>query len=238
MEMDRKLLFMKEKYQKAFQEYGHSSRSLLVGTDRQYMRFYELLKRFEINSNSSILDVGCGFGDLQKFCVNYYKVSPKYTGIDYCSEFVEAVNCEQRENCTFIVGDFLTVSDLPSHNFCVASGIFNVFNDECSGDVDDEFLRSIVSKMFSLCTVGISFNFVTDKVDFKKKGITYHSPARVLDFCYSMSRNIVLDNTCMPFEATITVFKDDSFNETRVLNSFIRAHAPSVENGLLSGEFE
>lgn len=239
MEMDKKLEFVNEKFRDAFQKYGYSPKSLLWKTDRQYIRFYELLKHFEITPTSSILDVGCGFGDLHKFCAEHLGVSPKYTGIDYCSDFIETVSREQREKCTFVEGNFLTATGLPSHDFCVTSGIFNGFNyDDYSGDTDDEFFRGIVEKMFSLCTVGISFNFVIDKVDFKKKGMTYYSPARVLDFCYTLSRNIVFDNTCMPFEATVTVFKDDSFNETRVLNSFMRAHEPSVENGLLSGEFD
>ncbi len=239
MEMDKKLDFVNEKFRTAFRQYGYSPKSLLWKTDRQYIRFYELLKRFEVTSDSSILDVGCGFGDLYKFCTKYFDVTPKYTGIDYCSEFIKTVRNKQTERCVFKEGDFLTTDDLSSHDFCVTSGIFNGFNcDDYGGDENYEFLRGIVTKMFTLCNVGISFNFVTDKVDFKKKGVTYYSPARILDFCYSMSRNIVFDNSCMPFEATVTIFKDDSFNERRVLNSFIRAHAPSVQNGLLSGELE
>lgn len=239
MDIDQELALVNEKYLNAFRQYGRSSRSLLVGTDRQNMRYYELLKHFRITSDSTILDVGCGFADLHKFCVNCFGVKPQYTGIDYCSEFIKTMRNEQPQKCIFVEGNFLTVSDLSAHDFCVASGIFNVFNyDNYSGDTDDKFLRSVVGKMFALCKVGVSFNFITDKVDFKKKGITYYSPARILDFCYSMSCNVIYDNSCMPFEATVTIFKDDSFNETRVFNSFMRNHAPSVQNGLLSGEFQ
>ena len=239
MGMEQKLEFVNEKFLNAFHQFGHSPKSLLWKTDRQNMRFYELLKYFHIRDDSTILDVGCGFADLYKFCTKHLGVKPQYTGIDYCSEFIKTMRNEQPQKCIFVEGNFLTVSDLSAHDFCVASGIFNVFNyDNYSGDTDDKFLRSVVGKMFALCKVGVSFNFITDKVDFKKKGITYYSPARILDFCYSMSCNVIYDNTCMPFEATVTIFKDDSFNETRVFNSFMRNHAPSVQNGLLSGEFQ
>lgn len=224
MDLNKTVEIVNGKYLEAFHKYGYSPKSLLWGGElRQTIRFSELLKRFEITEETSILDVGCGFADLYKFCVQRLGVTPNYTGIDYCSEFIKTAESEKNEKCKLIEGNFLTVSNLDHFDYCVLSGIFNSFNDEGygGGDAENEFLRRVVAKMFSLCKIGISFNFVTDKVDYKKKNVTYYSPAQILDFCYTLSRNILFDNTCMPFEATVTVFKDDSFDENRVFNAFM-----------------
>lgn len=227
MDLNEGVRFVNEKYVKAFQEYGRSPKGVLWGGKyRQYIRFYELLKRFDLTADSTILDVGCGFADLFLFCREHLGVTPDYSGIDYCDEFIKTIAEEPVEKRNLMKGNFLTIENLPQYDFCVTSGIFNTFNySDYDGDKDGAFLHSVVSKMFALCRIGISFNFVTDKVDFRNKGVTYYSPAEVLDFCYTLSRKVVYDNTCMPFEATVTVFKDDSYNEERVFHSFVQAHA-------------
>lgn len=231
MDFKEKLQLDNEKYISAFRQYGRSPKSLLWGTDRRNIRYYELLKQFDLSSESTLLDVGCGFADLYTFCNKYFSVTLNYTGIDYCIEFIRSIKEGGVSNYKLIQGEFLSVHDLKNYDYCVSSGIFNISNNDNKQE-KYEFLYNIVKKMFDLCNIAIAFNFVTDKVEYKKPGVSYYSPTKVLDFCYTLSRNIVFDNSCMPFEATITIFKDDSFTEERIFNLFKRNHIKEFQQGI------
>lgn len=238
MDFKEKVQFDYEKYSSAFKQYGYSPKSLLWskgGTDRRFIRYYELLKHFNLSAGQTLLDVGCGFADLYQFCNDYFGIQLNYTGVDYCKEFIETAQQKYSNQCTFIQGDFLSDHDLKTYDYCVTSGIFNL-SDGHDDDVEGGFLYSVVKKMFVLCNTAISFNFVTNKVDYKNDGVSYYSPAKLLDFCYSLSRNIVFDNTCMPFEATVTVFKDDSFGKSRVFNSFERYHNQEFQGSIIASD--
>lgn len=238
MNFSEKVRCDSEKYRLAFEKYGESPKSLLWGAgkaDRRKIRYYELLKHFNLSNRQALLDVGCGFGDLYQFCKDYFNINLDYTGIDYCTEFVETAKRRYSDQCTLIQGDFLGAEDLGQYDYCVTSGIFNISNSN-DDNAESGYLYSVVRKMFESCSIAVSFNFVTDKVNYKNTGVSYYSPARILDFCYSLSRNIVFDNSCMPFEATVTVFKDDSFNKERVFKSFERNHPQELQNGIFTAD--
>lgn len=58
---------------------------------------------------------------------------------------------------------------------------------------------------------GITFDFLSDKVDYQYEHTFHSSPERILGYVYSKSRNVILRNDYMPFEFSVFIFKDDSF---------------------------
>lgn len=79
----------------------------------------------------------------------------------------------------------------------------------------------------------IVFDFQSDKVDFMgcDTGF-YFSPEKVLGIAYEFSRNVILDNSYMPFEFAVTIFKDDSFKkDTTVFNRFIAENSDWYDIG-------
>ena len=57
-----------------------------MGKGRQQLRFEALTKNIKTN-NSSLLDFGCGFGDLSQFLLEK-KLKVDYTGLDCMKEFI------------------------------------------------------------------------------------------------------------------------------------------------------
>lgn len=87
--------------------------------------------------------------------------------------------------------------------------------------------------LYDKCKQGVSFNFFTDKVQFKKEGTCYHSPAKLLDFAYSLSHNVYLDNGCMPFEATIAILKDNSRDQNgMIFDRYCDHHRDYFDQGI------
>ena len=69
------------RYKQRYKKYGMSIKSLASGNEKRRKIRYKILEQIGINDNSSVLDVGCGFGDFFQYLnINYKNI--KYHGID------------------------------------------------------------------------------------------------------------------------------------------------------------
>ncbi len=228
--MEQKL---KDYYEKNFLVHGEHENSLGWTKGKQFIRFYSLTKHFDLNQ-MELLDIGCGFADILKFFkVNDISLA-KYTGIDLMAEFIQIAKKNWPENkYNFVVGNYAHLPEMPC-DVVVASGIFG----HKMGDSDQEnyeYIESVFRKSLADARVGVSFDFISDKTDFKTSQTDFHaSPAKVLDIAYKFSRNVILDNSAMPFEFCITIFKDDSFKKERtVFEKFLIDHKNKLTEGKL-----
>ena len=69
------------RYKKRYEKFGFDPRSLGWDKGKQDLRFSVLTDFFDCRGKS-ILDIGCGFGDLNKFLFNQYQFEYEYVGID------------------------------------------------------------------------------------------------------------------------------------------------------------
>ena len=205
--MDEKKI--KDHYTDLFKEHGVSERSVQY-TDKysQYARFY-VLTQF-IQKKASIVDVGCGLGDLYSFLLSR-GFSGSYHGMDIVPEFIE--HCQDQFN-DHSKASFSLISnneDYPSKfDFFVLSG---VFNNRRSNNLD--FMFTTLIKMFDACKIGMSFNCMSSYVDFKDQNLFYCSPEEIFKFVKHelkghpiLVHNYVLKEKGFPHDYTITVFKE------------------------------
>ena len=76
------------KYRKLYTKFGYSPKSLGWDKGRQDIRFESLLSFFDCR-NKSILDIGCGFGDLNRILQKLYGSEYSYVGLDLVDEFIK-----------------------------------------------------------------------------------------------------------------------------------------------------
>lgn len=201
-----------DKYSQDFREYGYDPLAMAMKSDRRTIRYEELLKNFSFYRNRqekfSIFDAGCGFADVIEYldylgCDNY-----RYTGVDAVKEFVEyAGGVYRTPNVSFSYLNFFE-DDLGSFEFDYAISS-QTFNDPYSDENNNmRLIKDTVRKLYNKAVKGVSFNFVTDKVQFMKEGVAYHNPEEILEFAYGLSNCVFLDNGCMPYECTCTILKD------------------------------
>jgi SAM-dependent methyltransferase len=203
---DRNLLL--ERYGERFRDFGYSPKSLWWDKGKQGIRFRVLTSHYDFR-NKRVLDIGCGFGDLnntlRKRSANKYD----YYGLDLVQEFVEvARGLYGTPRVRFACGDFLSVAFEEEFDYAIASGIFNF---KLSGEDNYDVIDSAIRKALSVCRDGLAFDFLSDKVDFRHAHTFHSSPERVLSIGYKYSRNVLLRNDYMPFEFSLFVFKDASF---------------------------
>ncbi len=197
-------------YRSRYQKYGYSPKTLRWDKGKQDLRFSVLTSQYNVQGKK-ILDIGCGFGDL-----NAYLGAKGYDYI-YCGiDMVEDLLNEGKKiypGRKFLLGDFLEYEFQETFDYAIASGIFNMkFTDEDKlGNY--EFIEKSIAKALSLVKDGIAFDFLSDKVDYQYEHTFHSSPVKILDFAYQHSRNVMLRNDYMPFEFSLFVFKDDSFDK-------------------------
>jgi len=195
-------------HREKLRKHGFTPPALGWTKGKQDVRFSVLLDCFEIKGKT-ILDIGCGFGDFLK----YLPENTQYIGLDIVSEFIEEArtryaNCE---TARFYHSDFLDDDFKESADIAIASGSFNYRLDHTNSY---EYIERAMNKAFLLTREAIAFNFLSSKVDYELEHAFHCSPEKILTMAYNLSRNILLRNDYMPFEFTIVVFKDDSFEKS------------------------
>ncbi len=202
----------KIRYRERYKTYGKSVKTLGWDKGKQDIRLDILTSSYSFN-NKSVLDIGCGFGDLievlRKKASNF-----SYVGIDLVDELIlEAKKTYNKNSYTFYCDDFLNHNFEETFDYCIASGIFNhkLHQDNYS------FIKDIFTKAWDISVDGFAFDFLSDRVDYKHEHTFHSSPSVILDMAYSFSKNVILRNDYMPFEFSIFVFKDDSFKKSDTL---------------------
>jgi len=198
-----------EFYRSRYQRFGYSPKSLGWDKGKQDIRF-QILTSFFTCAGKRILDIGCGFGDLNTTLRHTCGDDYAYLGIDLVSEFImEAQKRYAATNMRFMAGNFLEFDFTERFDLIFASGIFNNKQEETN---QYEYISDVMQKSFMLADEGLCFDFLSDKVDYTHTHTFHSSPEKILSIAYSLSRNVILQNNYFPFEFTICVFKDDSFS--------------------------
>ncbi|NFN86292.1 class I SAM-dependent methyltransferase [Clostridium sporogenes] len=206
--------YIKGKYENAFEKNGFSPKAVLWTKEKQQIRFEALISQFDLE-NKSILEFGCGFGDINKILKDNYK-SYQYLGVDLIEDFIKTGKKNYgTSNVKFLCGDFLNKNFDKKFDYVIESGIFNM---KLKNMDNYYFIEESIEKAFELCNEAIAFNFLTERVNFKDKDFYYINPEKVLEIAYRYSKKIVLKNDYLPFDYTVIIYKDDSYNERAIFN--------------------
>ncbi len=198
-------------YNAKITEYGQDIRALSWGSiDSQQERFRILYEIGELN-NRSILDVGCGFGDLYLFLKERGGNLKQYVGIDVNAQMIALAKVKSPE-VTFEVKDILDDKLKGEYDYVVASGIFSLETPDWQA-VTEKILR----KMYQLSRIGIGVNFLSSLTTGEKyTNMHYAHPEDITNFVHKkMSTRIVLRHDYRPNDFTLYIYKP--FSESHYL---------------------
>lgn len=210
-----------QKYNDLLDKHGDSPRSLSWTKDKEYLRFEILCSSFDLEG-STIYDFGCGIGYLYAFLKlkvrNFH-----YIGVDI-NENLLGLARKKFPEAKFLCIDLLNNDPEIRPDFIFSSGVHNIKRRD-----NEEFNRVTFARFHHLAKKGYAINFLSDKVEYKSEESYHHSPEEVLSITYAHTRRIILRNDYAPFEFTVSVSKNDTFNENSVFEEFNRFIEP-VEN--------
>ena len=194
------------KYQKAFDEHGPTVSALFFPKGRQDERFTSLCQRLPAN-DFSLLDYGCGFGDLCGFLQRHY-LNFSYTGVDLVPEFI--AEASQR----YPIAKFSTIVSpteiVENFDYVLAAGVFNLlYNNDPK--IHQTLVFETLSLLFKRANKALMINFMTDRVDFQQPGSYHQNVIELYTFAsQNLSPRLLLDQSYMPYEYSLLIFKDAS----------------------------
>lgn len=187
-----------DRYNERLDKFGYDRRTLGWVKPQHFLRYHILLSHWDL-TNASLLDFGCGFGDLYGYCCDLGIAGLDYLGIDINQRLLEE-GAKRYPNAKFSCRDVLAEGLPATYDVIVASGVYN-FRLENNWD----FIEATLSLFARSARQGFAVNFLSDRCDFKEDNLYYADPCKILDLCYRLSRRIVLRQDYMPFEFTIFV---------------------------------
>lgn len=193
-----------------YTEFGYSPKVLRANKGKQDLRFNILTSMMKLeNEEKCILDLGCGFGDLKTY-LDQKKYRVKYIGVDIVETFINKAK-ELHPDGLFICEDFLEMDMIKNVDYVIACGPFNY---KFLGKISNyEFIEKCMNKAMLIAKEGIAFDFLSNKVDYQYDHTFHSSPEKILEMAYKLSRNVSLRNDYMPFEFSLFINKDDSFDK-------------------------
>lgn len=181
--------------------YKNDIKSVAWGSRKSQEKRFEVLSQIALLDGKAVLDVGSGLGDYYIWLKRKYS-DIRYTGIDITPSMIE-IALKNYPEARFYVQDILELEHVkPTYDYVFASGIFNRRIPR-----HKHFVMDMIARMFELCKKGIAFNIMSTRADFMEEGEYYADPAKMLDFCLSISRKAALRHDYMPHDYTVYLYK-------------------------------
>ena len=189
-------------YNSRFDQYGRNIKTVGWGSESsQHLRF-EVLFRGLDPKGKTILDVGCGLGDLIPYLERHADGDFKYIGIDIAEKLIDnATSIYGGEGRVFYVGDIFSIK-IPNVDISVLSGAlsFKTIGIE-------EYARETMRVMFDLSREAASLNFLTKYVDFELEKNQHYQPETVYSWAKQLSKRVNLIDDYPLYEFTTQILK-------------------------------
>jgi methionyl-tRNA formyltransferase len=187
-------------YKEQAATYGVGFRALGWGSrESQELRF-KVLCELGIRPGESVLDVGCGQGDLlvwMRSCM----LDVRYTGLDVTACLLDTARQRFPDAC-FQEGD-LFEAILSPHDYVVASGIF------AHAATDPyQYAERGIARLYKLAQKGVACNFLNMRAPEKDPGEFYADPGRIVNFCRSLTPWVVLREDYHLRDFTVYLYRE------------------------------
>lgn len=171
------------------------------------INYIKLIKISELTKiplfQASVLDVGCGTGDLSAFL--RMRNITDYLGIDIYSPAIDKAGIKYPKE-KFILGDILeNILNNKKFDFVFCSGALttNLASDNY------KFLEAMIEKMWQLTENGLAFNILSDEDREPDPDLFFYNIQKVIKICQKIAPNakINIDKNSLSFQTHVYIYK-------------------------------
>lgn len=174
--------------------------------DAQYKRFRAMTDNIDIHGKS-ILDIGCGCGDLFGFIKEKYG-DPLYSGVDILEKMIERAAVEYPD-AQFFCADIFSTDFCASEQFgcpvfdiTFTSGIFNL-----NAGNNEDFLKKAVPVIAELASEAFVFNLLDPESPDRDENYFYYKPEQAMELAKPLCLDIKIIKGYLENDYTLICLK-------------------------------
>jgi SAM-dependent methyltransferase len=171
----------------------------------QERRFAVLLEVGPL-SNTRVLDVGCGVGDLYGYMLQR-GIRAQYTGVDILPEMVVHAR-ERYPDAQFEVGDALQGLGPERFDYVLCSGAFNV-----NFGSNQTAVQKILPELLACSTRGVAINFLSTRARERDTILYNYDPEAMLAFCRTLTPHVRLVEGYLSNDFTLYLYPRGNQNQ-------------------------
>ncbi|MDC7227956.1 MAG: class I SAM-dependent methyltransferase [Spirochaetales bacterium] len=198
---------LKKHYEPRLEKYDENSKVLdWESADAQNKRFRAMTDNISLHGKS-VLDVGCGCGDLYNLINDEFKDSD-YTGVDILKKMVDRAVVEYPDAQFFCAdifsSDFCADDNLGCASFDITytSGIFNL-----NAGNNEDFLKKAVPVLADLADEAFIFNLLDPASPDRDDNYFYYEPEKAVELAEPLSSKIVKIEGYLANDYTLICYK-------------------------------
>ena len=191
-----------DRHRDALMRHGHHPNALYWSNKEMQELRFRVLTEIGIKTGDSVLDVGCGFGDLSDY-FRRHKIEVDYTGVDLSPDLIQKGQAIYPEAKLFS-GDIFDLNPEPaSFDYVILSGALN----EAMND-DGEYAQSVIKQMYQTCRKAVAFNLLNaeNKWVANRPDLQSFHPEEMISFCQSLGGHCLLRQDYLDNDFTIQLF--------------------------------
>jgi SAM-dependent methyltransferase len=165
----------------------------------QEIRFV-MLSLIDDLEGRSVLDVGCGVGDLYGF-LEQEKIKAKYAGWDISPEMIAAAK-KKHPRGDFALNNIQFLEKPARFDYVLASGTMNVKISD-----HDRWVYEMIAVMFRTAGKGLGFNLLSNSSPEQDDTFYYADPERIFSYCRSLTPYVTLRHDYLPGDFTVYLYK-------------------------------
>ncbi len=194
---------IQDRHRDALLRYGWHPNALYWRTLSVQETRFAVLAEVGLQAGDSLLDVGCGFGDLAVFLrARGYDID--YTGIDLSAELI-AAGRERYPGITLYEGDLFDVDPAPqSFDVLMLSGALNEGLDDGGA-----YARRVIERLYQSCRRAVAFNLLDARNDWvaSRPDLQSFEPQAMLAFCETLAARCELREGYLDNDFTIFLYR-------------------------------
>ncbi len=193
-------------YTEAVKQFGASFESTLWNSrEAQTLRFDVMIDLANLDG-ATVLDLGCGPGDLAAHLLGRGVPIAGYVGLDAVPQMIEAAGKRDLPGCRFVIGDAVADPGLlktGEPDYVCISGTLNT--------MDDRTAKKLVADAFAAANHGVVFNFLSTRPHPRMAGrdtgpARRRDPVGWLDFSLGLSSRVAFTQAYLDgHDATILI---------------------------------
>lgn len=182
-------------------KYGYSTRATDYGhPGSQRLKFSALTEVMPL-LDKSILDVGCGFADLQNFLAER-GIESNYTGYDISEAMIDIAR-QRHPGVQLEVRNILNNPPNQKFDVVLSTGIFFLLQNNAK-----EIMHEMITIMYKLANHAVAFTTLSAWAEDKELNEFYADPGETLDFCRTLTPRLVLRHDYHPRDFAIYMYRN------------------------------